>query len=185
MHLLELVVAKGVNLQTNTPVTKVSDTPNEDGTWTVTTDRGSIKAKKVVLASNGYVAGVAPQYFDKIVPSRGICSRIVVTKGTPPHLPNSYSIRHGPGLYDYLIPRPDGSIVVGGAREKFFHETKYWYNVTDDSTLIEPAANYFDGYMQRHFRGWENVETKVDKLWTGSEYFLFIMRARDRFLIGS
>jgi len=167
MHLLDLVVSKGVNLQTNTLVTKIAETPNGDGSWTVTTERGSIRAKKVVLASNGYVAGVAPQYSEKIVPSRGICSRIVVTKGTPPHLTNTYSLRYGPGLYDYLIPRPDGSIVVGGAREKFFHDPKYWYNVTDDSKLIEPAADYFEGYMQKYFRGWENVETKVDRVWTG------------------
>lgn len=169
MHLLSLAVSKGVNLQTNTPVTRISDSPNEDGSWTVTTDRGSIRAKKVVLASNGYVAGVAPQYAEKIVPSRGICCRIVVTKGSPPTLSNSYSIRYGPDIYDYLIPRPDGSIVVGGAREAFFHDTKHWYDVADDSQLIEPAADYFEGYMQKHFRGWEKVETKVDKVWTGSE----------------
>lgn len=102
----------------------------------------------MVLATNGYVSGIAPQFFEKVVPARGICSRIVVTKGNPPTLANSYSIRFGPGLYDYLIPRPDGSIVVGGARSSFFHDTKHWYNVTDDSKLIEPAADYFESTLR-------------------------------------
>ena len=44
-----------------------------------------------------------------------------------------------------------------------------WYNVTDDSELIEPVKNYFDGFMQRTFRGWEDSEAVTDMVWTGSK----------------
>ncbi|KUJ16406.1 FAD dependent oxidoreductase superfamily [Mollisia scopiformis] len=168
MHLLSLIVKKGVNLQTTTPVISVSETPNSDGTWTVTTPRGSIRARKVVFASNGYTAGIAPQFAHKIVPVRGICSRIVTPAGKDsPFLPYTYSIRYGPSLYDYLIPRADGSIVVGGAKQEFWHERKYWYGNTDDSKLIEPAKSYFDGLMQRHFKGWADSGAVTDRVWTG------------------
>ncbi|KAK7452688.1 hypothetical protein VKT23_012089 [Stygiomarasmius scandens] len=50
-HLLLLCIDKhNLNLQTNTPARSVSQTSNGD--WSIHTDRGDIKAKKVVFASN-------------------------------------------------------------------------------------------------------------------------------------
>jgi glycine/D-amino acid oxidase-like deaminating enzyme len=172
MHLLQSAVNKGANLQTRTPVTSVSDEPFADGSWIVETGRGSVKAKTVVFATNGYTAKLAPQFKDHIVPVRGICSRIVTPKAAaaPPFLPYTYSIRYGPSLYDYLIPRADGSIIVGGARTKFWSDPSHWYNIWDDSKLIEPAKTYFDNLMQRTFIGWENSQAYTDKVWTGSKW---------------
>lgn len=171
LHLLKGAVNKGANLQTHTPVTHISESPLPDGRWLVTTERGSIKTKKVLLASNGYTAKIAPQFKDHIVPVRGICSRIVPNETRKaPFLPYSYSLRHGPSMYDYLIPRTDGSIIVGGARVKFWTDPSHWYNVTDDSKLIEPAKSHFDGLMQRTFFGWEDSGAKTDKVWTGSKF---------------
>lgn len=169
MHLLQLLIDRGsINLQTNTPVTHISANPDDLGKWTVRTPRGLIKAKKVLLATNGYTAAVAPEFTEKIVPVRGICSRIITPPGTiPPYLSNTYSIRHGRAQYDYLIPRPDGSIIVGGAKQAFWSDKTHWYGVVDDSRLIEPAKTYFDGLMQRHFLGWENSKAFTDKVWTG------------------
>ncbi|KAH8657919.1 FAD dependent oxidoreductase [Xylariales sp. PMI_506] len=168
-HLLQRVVDQGANLQTHTPVTSISEKPLPDGRWLVTTERGSIRAKKILIATNGYTAHLAPQFKNHIVPVRGICSRIKVPdNGRPaPFLPQTYSIRHAPSVYDYLIPRNDGSIIVGGAKPLFWDDLSQWYDVTDDSKLIEPAAKYFDGLMQRTFVGWENSEAYVDKVWTG------------------
>lgn len=50
----------------------------------------------------------------------------------------------------------------------YLREPANWYNVTDDSRLIDSAAHYFDGYMQRHFHGWENTGAYTDRVWTGS-----------------
>ncbi|EXJ83390.1 hypothetical protein A1O1_07012 [Capronia coronata CBS 617.96] len=169
MHLLQGVVSKGANLQTMTPVTHVSEHPLPDGRWLVETEqRGSIKAKKVLLATNAYTADIAPQFKNHIVPVRGICSRIVVPEGkVKPRLTQTYSIRQGPSMFDYLIPRLDGSIVVGGAKPNFWSDPSHWYNVKDDSQLIEPAKPYFDGLMQRTFIGWEDSGAYTDKVWTG------------------
>lgn len=173
MHLLSVVLSRGVNLQTTTSVLSVSRTVDpEDSKWTVVTPRGVIKATKVVFASNGYTAGIAPEYMHKIVPCRGICSRIIASEnGSPlPYLSNSYCIRRA-GTYDYLLPRSDGSIILGGARAAFWDDRKTWYDVTDDDEMIKPAENYFDGFMQRNFRGWENSGAVTEMVWTGSKFF--------------
>lgn len=94
MHLLALAVARGVNLQTHTPVTSVSEDQDGAGRWTVSTPRGRLRAKQLVYCTNAYTAGVAPQYRDKIIPVKGICARLAVPRGLPkPHLPNTYSVR--------------------------------------------------------------------------------------------
>lgn len=173
MHLLKGVVDKGANLQTRTPVTKISEKPTSDGKWLVHTARGTIKAGKVLLATNAYTSQLAPQFQNHIIPVRGICSRIIVPKDkVAPYLSQTYSIRYGPSLYDYLIPRPDGSIIVGGAKQTFWSDRSQWYGVTDDSKLIEPAKSYFDGLMQRMFIGWEDSGAHTDKVWTGSMFSL-------------
>ncbi|KAL3429656.1 FAD dependent oxidoreductase-domain-containing protein [Aspergillus tetrazonus] len=176
MHLLQRAVDKGVNIQTHTPVLSLS--PAESGSgYTLQTPRGTLAAKKLILATNGYTASLIPRYRDSIVPVRGTCSRIVISSSAssqsasgympPPKLTNSYMIRHNAVNYDYLIPRSDGSIVVGGARPAFIHDLSSWYNVTDDSVVLDAARRYFDGYMQKHFVGWEKSGAVTENVWTG------------------
>ena len=173
MHLLSLVVAKGVNLQTTTPVTRISEKPGPDQTWSVETARGTVKAKKVIFATNAYTGYLESRYAKRIIPVRGICSRITCP-GQAPHLPNTYSIRFNPACSDYLIPRADGSIVVGGAKQHLKDNPALWYNVADDSEIVEPAARYFDGYMQRNFRGWDASGAHTDRVWSGSKKAPFL-----------
>lgn len=169
-QLVQGLLEKGVNLQANTPVKSVSSTRNARGLWTVDTERGSIATRKVVYATNGYTAQVLPEYTDRIVPVRGICSRIVTTQGpNSPHLVNTYGIRFDSSNNDYLIPRADGSIIVGGARQRFWHMREQWFDNVRDDELVADAVSYFDGYMQRHFRGWEASGAKTDHVWTGSK----------------
>jgi glycine/D-amino acid oxidase-like deaminating enzyme len=171
MHLLQHALQRGVNLQTHTPVTSIKKANTESSThrWKVHTPRGAILAKKLIVATNGYTSAILPQYRAKIVPVRGTCSRIIAPpNGTVPKLTRTYTIRHNAWNYDYLIPRADGSIVVGGARPAFIDNPESWYNVSDDSRVLEDAVRYFDGYMQRYFRGWEGSGAYTDRVWTGS-----------------
>lgn len=166
-QLLERLLKKGVNLQTNTRVQSVSD---DNGKWTVHTERGTISTTKIVYATNGYTSEVLPEYTDRIVPVRGICSHISSPQGrNTPHLVNTYGIRFDARNNDYLIPRADGSIIVGGARQRFWHNKDQWFDNVRDDELVTDAVSYFDGYMQRHFRGWENSGAKATRVWTGSK----------------
>ncbi len=169
LHLLKLAVSSGLNLQTHTPVTSVSPSTSSRLKWIAATTRGEITASKVIFATNGYTAGLLPEYTGKIVPSKGICCQIVVPEGKPYPVmkTTSYVLRLPNGSGDYMIQRPDGSIIVGGARGDFFSDPTTWYNNVDDSTLIEPAKKSFDTYMQDHFVGWENSGAYVKHIWTG------------------
>ncbi|KAK6865896.1 hypothetical protein PG995_002424 [Apiospora arundinis] len=56
-RMLELGLEKGLNLQTNTTALKVAPLLGDDNVqakWQVVTDRGTVKAQKVVLATNAY-----------------------------------------------------------------------------------------------------------------------------------
>ncbi|KAL2802184.1 FAD dependent oxidoreductase-domain-containing protein [Aspergillus granulosus] len=170
MHLLENAIQRGVNLQTHTRVTSIEKAGGGHSTcrWLVHTPRGAIRAEKLIVATNGYTSAILPQYKNKIVPVRGTCSRIVAPLNhTGPALMRTYTIRHNSWNYDYLIPRRDGSIVVGGARPAFIDNPDSWYNVSDDSRVLEDAVRYFDGYMQKHFVGWEDSHAYTDRVWTG------------------
>lgn len=170
MHLLAQAVEAGINLQTQTPVTSVSEVAGSDGLLTVSTPRGDIKTSKIIYATNGYTSALLPEYVDRVIPVRGICSHISPGKVPAPLLQNSYIIRGSGMEVEYLIPRPDGSIVVGGARNKYYSDLNSWYNNVDDANLIEQAKDHFDGYMQKHFHGWEDSGAKTSKVWTGSEF---------------
>ncbi|OJI99056.1 hypothetical protein ASPVEDRAFT_25895 [Aspergillus versicolor CBS 583.65] len=164
--LSKIISSPLINIQTSTPVTSVN---TKNGEQIVHTPRGTITASKVVYATNAYTSGLLPQYSANIIPCRGICCHITVPNGNDsPFLPYSYVIRSPEATgQSYMITRPDGSIIVGGAQYTFVEDKKQWYNVIDDSTLIDPAKNYYDDFMQRTFRGWDNSGAYVKEIWTG------------------
>lgn len=182
-HLLEKVVSRGVHLHTLTPVSSVSRAPADknDHRWVVNTARGSVKANTVVYATNGYTSALVPEMKDKIVPVRGMVARLAGKDA--PKLKDSYLMRFSEHEYDYMIPRPDGSIILGGARRDFFKDLGEWFDVTDDSKLMEGARGYFDGYMQRHFLGWENSGVHTEEIWTGSKSLDPNSAEEDRFCL--
>jgi glycine/D-amino acid oxidase-like deaminating enzyme len=139
-------------------------------TWIVNTPRGSLIGNTIIHATNGYSSALVPELRGKIVPVKGIVARLVPTNG--PQLTESYMMRFSDYEYDYMIPRPDGSIVVGGGRRDYYYALDKWFNVSDDGSLIEGAEDYFNGYMQRHFHGWEDCDVRTEDLWTGSEYHI-------------
>lgn len=165
--------SSALNVQANTPVTSV--TSSSDSSHLVNTPRGSIRTSKVIYATNAYTSGLLPEYSANIIPCRGICCHIGVPEGkNGPFLPYSYILgtERGDGA-SYLISRHDGSIIVGGAQYTFKDAKEQWYNVVDDSTLIQPTKDYYNDYMQRTFKGWEDSGAYVKEIWTGSKYSLF------------
>jgi glycine/D-amino acid oxidase-like deaminating enzyme len=107
-----------------------------------------------------------------------------------PHLANTYNIHFAPSSpahptgCDYLNPRPDGSIVVGGG--SWFYQNKHshsgqdpykWLDTVDDSEESGhfPASVYahWSNYMVKTFLGWggeekeDKVKVEPDSIWTG------------------
>ena len=172
LQLLEKLIQQkqGLQVHANTAVLGISKTRDETGNWTITTARGTIKTKKLVICTNGYTPSLLPQYRNRIIPVRGVCSRLTSSKGaSTPHLPSTYSLRFDSVQYDYMVPRTDGSIVVGGARQAFWHDRDSWWHNQNDHDQVRGTAEYFTNYMQRYFHGWEDSGMKVDSIWTGSK----------------
>ncbi|EED13690.1 conserved hypothetical protein [Talaromyces stipitatus ATCC 10500] len=179
MGLLRSILKHGgdrVNIQTTTPVTSVT---SDGSIWhTIATPRGTVKAKKVVYTTNAYTFGLLPEYEPAIIPAKGMVAHIVSPtdgKGKrPPFLSQTYILRpDSSDGADYMIVRPDGSIIIGGAHqihtfpEKGPEGNSEWYGNIDDASLIESTKDYFEGYMQRYFVGWEDTGAVVEGLWTG------------------
>ncbi|TGO44707.1 hypothetical protein BCON_0472g00030 [Botryotinia convoluta] len=157
-----------INLQTNTPVISIKQSAH--GYHLVETSRGIIRARKVVHENNACVSGLLPEYAKKIIPCKGICCHITIPKGaTAPPIDYSYIIRTEDGILDYLISRPDGSVIVGGASATFRSHKDQWHNNVDDGKLIEATMEkrHYENFIQRTFRGWENSDAKIESIWTG------------------
>ncbi|TGO40541.1 hypothetical protein BHYA_0035g00150 [Botrytis hyacinthi] len=166
--LASTLATSSANLQTNTPVISIKQ--SDHLYHLVETSRGILRARKVVHANNAYVSGLLPEYAKKIIPCKGICCHITVPKdATASPIGYSYIVRTEDGILDYLIPRPDGSIIVGGASATFRSHKDQWYNNVDDGKLIEATMKerYYENFMQRTFRGWENSDAKIESIWTG------------------
>jgi glycine/D-amino acid oxidase-like deaminating enzyme len=164
-QLLAKLIQNGfVNLQTNTPVMSITQ---EDDRNIIYTNRGEVRAKKVVFATNAYTAGICAKYRDFIIPTKSTATHITPTGGAvSPHLSHTYNISYTPGPrhIDYLNPRPDGGIVVGGGNWIYAPRKELWYNNWDDSTLLPGLKSHFDGMMQRLFRGWHDSGAEVDHI---------------------
>ncbi|KAJ5102775.1 hypothetical protein N7532_003304 [Penicillium argentinense] len=166
-QLITIALSHGLNLQTHTQVLEIGST-RKNGLWPVTTNRGTINAQKIILATNAFTKALAPEYSQAIIPCKGLCTQIEAAPGKPfQRLPETYAIRHGPGAFIYQISRKDGSIIVGGAQYRYKDDLGVWYDNSDDGSLIPQVEGYFDGYMQRTFFGWEDSGAVVKHKWTG------------------
>lgn len=123
----------------------------------------------MVFATNGYTSGILPEYKQVIHPVRGICSRITAARPPPVTTKLKSMVQYyGPKIADYQANRADGSFVIGGAwSTSKFRYPQQWRDVVDDSELTPASVNYFNGFMERTFAGWDKAESKVDSLWTG------------------
>ena len=141
----------GLNLQTNTPVTKLEVTPSTESSarYNIHTSRGNIVANHVILATNAYTSHLLPEFSDLIVPARETMSALLPPKGAT-LLPNSYGFvgtHHvGPSADDYLnqrpfqgVPNPAGHLMFGGGRPAGKKET---VGQDDDSVLDPGVAAY-------------------------------------------
>lgn len=172
--LLRMGVARGLNLQTFTPATGLRKM--KDGRWEVRTERGTVTAKKVVVATNGYTAALVERFQGVIVPLRG-----QITAQRPGSkmpfggcLPTTYSFIYENG-YEYMITRPSGSrfagdVVIGGGLARAKDGGLEEYGTTDDTSVNETVSEYLTGTTPRYFGsswGEDDPEGRVRAEWTG------------------
>ncbi|KFY42948.1 hypothetical protein V494_02150, partial [Pseudogymnoascus sp. VKM F-4513 (FW-928)] len=168
--LLEMSVQKGMNLQTNTPVRQISQDP-ESKVWTVRSDRGEIKAEKVILATNAYTAALYPPLGDLLSPRRAQIA--AVRPGSKiegnPALRRTAAVYTNDG-YPYFQSRSDD---VSGAGDLIFGVGSFGglkgvEKTFDDSTINPAISDYLNNAGATVF-GEENWGEKGESLqeWTG------------------
>lgn len=170
---LKIALEKGLNLQTQTPATRLKRSNNG---WDVKTPRGTVHALKVIMATNGYTAAIYPKLQGTIVPLRGqITAQRSGSNMPKPSLPNTYSFVYGKG-FDYMIPRPPGSkfagdIVIGGGLTKGVEEGLYQYGNTDDRAVDPEISKYLVGSTLKFFGkenwGEDDPEGRIRREWSG------------------
>jgi len=172
-----------ISLQTYTTVLSVAKIRDSGGLLEVVTDRGIIRARKVVFANNGYVAGTLPELHEVIIPWKGTCSYL--SKGTsslwsylskskvkPPHQQVrtfTYNVCKDPQYVDYINHRLDGNTIIGGGYEVYDSSPELYVSVVDDSTMIHESkmSKYFTGRLQTYWQDWADSGAQVERIWTG------------------
>ncbi|KAI0178752.1 FAD dependent oxidoreductase [Hypoxylon sp. FL1284] len=172
---LKLCLAKGLNLQTSTPALGLQKLDGGESGWRVDTERGSIRARKVVLATNGYTARVWERFQGVIVPMRGHIVAARPGQSMPQEgLPATYSFIYEKG-YDYMIQRPKGSkfegdIVIGGALVKAPGDGLEEYGTTDDTGFNGVTMQALYDCLPQYFGdnwGADDPDGRIRKAWTG------------------
>jgi len=172
MGMLELAIARGLNLQTETPALSIR---REGSGWTVETPRGVVNAEKVVLATNGYTAHLYPAVQGIIVPLRGHVTAQRPGSAMPGEgLPTTYTFTYA-NAYEYMIPQPQGStfagdIVIGGGSTQADKAGLYEFGTTDDTTTDPTVVSYLHDSTQRYFgSNWGNdhPDGRIRKAWSG------------------
>ncbi|KAJ9612229.1 hypothetical protein H2200_003826 [Cladophialophora chaetospira] len=171
---LKLALGKGLNLQCNTPATSISQ--SGDKRWTIETPRGTIKSKKLLLATNGYTAHLYPLLQGVIVPLRGVVTAQRPGQNLPQQgLGTTYSFVYKEG-FEYMISRPAGSkfegdIVIGGGMHVAEGDGMNEYGNTDDTTYDKSSADYLLECTRRYFgpKNWgkDHTDGHNRRTWSG------------------
>ena len=174
-RMLELSLDMGLNLQTNTPATDVRPAPSPDDSarWEVSTERGTVRARQVVLATNAYTnalhRGLAATQF--LTPSR---SQVAAIR-PPSTAVGNPALRDSAGIDDFekggyfLCRAPglrgEGDIIYGGGRP--VSKTREM-GITDDSRVNPDIAEYLHHNPSQLFgRASWGTDGEVLRDWTG------------------
>ncbi|EUC59500.1 FAD-dependent oxidoreductase [Rhizoctonia solani AG-3 Rhs1AP] len=169
-----------LNLFTHAPVNSVEPI-SQDSThrWLVVTQRGSIKARYVVHATNAYASHLLPQLAGPakgIVPTRAQC---MAARGSIEAHKWPVVGWGGNEGYEYWFARPPERfdektlVILGGGRETVVpnHEI----NIADDSSLNPVVSQSLHNFLPRLYPG-DFEESEPEMEWTGIMGFT---RSRD------
>jgi glycine/D-amino acid oxidase-like deaminating enzyme len=105
--------------------TRVRAISRKPGGFAVTTDRGTVAADNVVIATNGETGDATPSLKRRVIP---VASHIIATEELPPDLaaglfPTGKTIGDTPRILTYYRMSPDGRRVLFGGRARFTQVT--------------------------------------------------------------
>lgn len=98
--------------------TRVTDIAKKDGSFRITTEKGALDARDVIVATNGYSDGLMTWLKRRIIP---IPSQIIATESLAPGVMDSLMPKRRMqgntlNLYNYYRPSPDDTCILFGGR---------------------------------------------------------------------
>ena len=113
--LMARAIDAGAHIIGHCPATAIS---REAGQFTVTTPQGDIRARDVVVATNGYTSGLTPWLQRRVIP---IGSYVIATEAMPKDVisqafPTGRLVTDTRKVVYYYGPSPDGRRVIFGGR---------------------------------------------------------------------
>lgn len=137
--LLDTAIKAGVTVHGETAVTGIRDG------FEVETSRGRVKAKQVVVATNGYSDRSDSWLQRRLVP---IPSRMIATEPLPAEtmdrlMPKRRMLGETRQLYHYYRPSPDGTRILFGGRERTWgdNQNSHAANLRADMAEIFPELS--------------------------------------------
>ncbi|HVM78233.1 MAG TPA: FAD-binding oxidoreductase [Stellaceae bacterium] len=156
--LLEACRRQKVTLCAETAVGRISRTASG---FLLSTGRGDLEAKEVVIATNGYTGETTPRLKRRVIP---VASHIIATEELPQDLaksliPRGKTISDTPRVLTYYRMSPDGRRVLFGGRARF--------------TQVRPEVSAPALYRFMTDRFPQLKGTRVTHAWTGNVAFTF------------
>jgi glycine/D-amino acid oxidase-like deaminating enzyme len=112
-----------------------------------------VEAETIVIATDGYTAGLVPALDAAVTPARG---QVIATEPLDRQLfPCPHSARHG---YDYWHQTPDGRLVAGGFRDTAFDE---------ETTQEEVTTSLIQGHLERFMTELVGEPPTISHRWAG------------------
>ena len=113
--LLESAINAGVHITGNCAVENIEKQPNG---FLLSTPKGDVKARNVILATNGYTSGLTPWQQRRVIP---IGSYVIATEPLPTELvdtlfPKGRSVTDTCKVVYYYRPSPDRTRIIFGGR---------------------------------------------------------------------
>ncbi|EJT47927.1 hypothetical protein A1Q1_03162 [Trichosporon asahii var. asahii CBS 2479] len=181
--LMRRALEQGVKLFSWTPVMSLHQQGGEG--WIVDCgDRGKIKAKNVVLATNGYTRylteGDLAKQLDphaasiadsSVIPYRGHCGIVVppTSYAGTGALDATYGVEDGP----YLIQTPHAGLVLGPYNatviSQHLSKASELYGVDDDSVVLPKLKDWIANWCKDNYEGWgeEKIGEGLARVWSG------------------
>ena len=114
---MSVATAAGVRVFGNTAVLAIR---RDGGGFEALTDRGAVRARDIVVTTNGYTDGCDPWLRRRLVPvaSRMIATEPLDTAVVRALIPNGRMLGTSRRLHNYFRPSPDGRRILFGGRDR-------------------------------------------------------------------
>ncbi len=129
--------------------------------WLLQSEQGVLRARHVIIATNGYTDGLVPRLRRRLLP---VVSNMIATEELPPDVtrrfsPNGRTISETRRLLHYYRVSPDGKRILFGGRTRFRHVPQ------------EEHARILHAELLRRFPDLDGV--RVTHAWQGNVAFTF------------